>query len=71
MSSGKVTNVLTIRISDDDLRALERLCSRMPVVQRARLAREAFRRGVAQLEADPGLLVGQAAEPAKGGASGR
>ena len=64
MMRGKKTNMLTLRIADEDLAQLEDLCERMPIVPRARLAREALRLGVELIAADPTRLLQQPMAPA-------
>ena len=50
---------IAIRLSEDDLRRLDRLTERVPIASRNAIARAALRLGLEQLEKDPTLLFAE------------
>jgi hypothetical protein len=50
---------IAIRLSEDDLRRLDRLTERVPIASRNAIARAALRLGLAALEKDPTLLFAE------------
>lgn len=62
----KLTEALYLRIAPDDIRRLDALAERIPVVSRNGIARAAMRLGLAALDADPRRIL-EGGPPAKRG----
>lgn len=49
--SDEPLGIMSLRVSDDDVARLEKLCGLFPLLGKTTIAREAMRRGMADMEA--------------------